>query len=158
LVSPPNTVFGSFVAVSPNGRLLAFAAAPANGTSSPWLRPLDSLVARPLPGNEGASQALSSPDSPALGVIPPGQPQTIDLGGGGSQVVADVTVDGRGGTWGPDGTIVFAPSFQGGIYRVRATGGDPTPVTVLDAARKEQTHRWPSFLPDGRHFLYYASR
>jgi hypothetical protein len=62
----------------------------------------------------------------------------------------------RGGSWGPDGTILFAPSFDGPIFRVPAAGGDPKPVTTIDCSRREGTHRYPVFLPDGKHFLFQA--
>ena len=58
-----------------------------------------------------------------------------------------------GGTWNRDGVILFAPNYTDPLYRVLATGGEPTPVTTVDRAAKE-THLWPHFLPDGRHFLY----
>src|SRR5262249_190851 len=63
---------------------------------------------------------------------------------------------GRGGTWSADNTILFAPSTTGPLARVNASGGTATPASTLDAARGETTHRWPQFLPDGRHFLYVA--
>ncbi|HEY3125281.1 MAG TPA: hypothetical protein VGK70_14620, partial [Thermoanaerobaculia bacterium] len=158
MVSPPNAVLGWFAAVSPDGNWLAFTAAPANGTVSLWLRSLGSLGARSLPGTEGASHPFWSPDSHALGFFAGGKLKTIDLSGGTPQTVCEASSDVRGGTWGAKGTIVFAPFFQGGLFRVPATGGEVSPTTVLDPIRKEQTHRWPSFLPDGRHFFYYASR
>jgi serine/threonine protein kinase/Tol biopolymer transport system component len=158
VVSPPDAVLGWFAAVSPDGNWLAFTAAPANGTVSLWLRSLGSLGARSLPGTEGAGHPFWSPDSHALGFFAGGKLKTIDLSGGTPQTVCEASNDARGGTWGADGTIVFAPFFQGGLFRVPATGGEVSPTTVLDPVRKEQTHRWPSFLPDGRHFLYYASR
>jgi eukaryotic-like serine/threonine-protein kinase len=158
LLSPPDSVLGTFVAASPDGNWLAFTASPSDGNALLWLRALDSLAARSLPGTEGASQPFWSPDSRSLGFFAGGKLKTVDLSGGAPQTLCDVSGDVRGGTWGADGTIVFAPSFQGTLARVRATGGSVAPTSVLDEARKEQTHRWPSFLPDGRHFLYYASQ
>jgi len=158
LLSPPDSVLGTFVAASPDGNWLAFTASPSDGNALLWLRALDSLAARSLPGTEGASQPFWSPDSRSLGFFAGGKLKTVDLSGGAPQTLCDVSGDVRGGTWGADGTIVFAPSFQGSLARVRATGGSVAPTSVLDEARKEQTHRWPSFLPDGRHFLYYASQ
>ncbi len=158
MVAPANTAFGDSVAVSPDRNWLAFTATQPAGSSSIWLRSLDSLVARSLPGTEGASQPFWSPDSRALGFFAAGKLKSIEISGGTPQTLSEASGDPRGGTWGRDGTIVFAPSFLGSLVRIAATGGRVSPATALDSIRKEQTHRWPSFLPDGRHYLYYASR
>jgi eukaryotic-like serine/threonine-protein kinase len=158
VVAPANTALGDSVAVSPDGNWLAFTATHLAGNSSLWLRSLDSLVGRSLPETQGASQPFWSPDSRALGFFAGGKLKSIELSGGTPQTLSEASDDPRGGTWGRDATIVFAPSFQGSLVRIAATGGKVSPATALDPIRKEQTHRWPSFLPDGRHFLYYASR
>jgi Tol biopolymer transport system component/predicted Ser/Thr protein kinase len=158
VAAPPNIEFADAAVVSPDGNSLAFTTSSPDGNVALWQRPLQSVVAHRIPGTEGAWQPFWSPDSRSLGFFAGGKLKTIDLSGGTVQTVCDVSQDTRGGTWNRDGVIVFSPSFQGPLFRVAATGGDPTPATVLDAARKEQTHRWPTFLPDGRHFLYYASR
>jgi Tol biopolymer transport system component len=158
VVAPPNTDFAGAAEVSPDGNTLAFTATSSDGNVTLWVRPLDSVVARSLPGTEGANQPFWSPDSRALGFFAAGKLKVIELAGGTLQSLCEVSGDPRGGTWAADGTIVFAPSFQGPLFRIPATGGSMTKVTVLDAARKEQTHRFPFFLPDGRHFLYYASQ
>jgi serine/threonine protein kinase/Tol biopolymer transport system component len=158
MVAPANTAFADSVAVSPDGSWLAFTATDPEGSSSLWIRSLDSLVARALPGTEGARHPFWSPDSRALGFFAGGKLKTTELSAGTPQILAEASLDPRGGTWGLDGTIVFAPAFQGSLLRVAATGGKVSPAIALDSIRKEQTHRWPSFLPDGRHFLYYTSR
>jgi len=61
----------------------------------------------------------------------------------------------RGGSWGRDGSIIFAPAFRSPIYRVLPSGGAPVPITKIDES-KHTSHRWPFFLPDGQHFLYLA--
>ncbi|MDQ5858917.1 MAG: protein kinase, partial [Acidobacteriota bacterium] len=155
--APPNHQFAGGAAVSPDGNTIAFTATSSDGYVALWVRPLDSGAARTLPGTEGATQPFWSPDSRALGFFAAGKLKVIELAGGTLQALCDVTGDIRGGTWAPDGTIVFAPSFQGPLFRVPAAGGAVAEATVLDRARKEQTHRFPSFLPDGRRFLYYAS-
>src|SRR5207302_2061830 len=94
-----------------------------------------------------------SPDSRFVAFFAGGKLKKIDVSGGGLQTVCDAS-DGRGGTWNSDGVMVFAPSSGDGLYRVPAVGGVPTPVTKLDPARQEVSHRMPFFLPDGRHFLY----
>jgi eukaryotic-like serine/threonine-protein kinase len=158
VAAPPNTDFAGAAEVSPDGNTLAFTATSSDGNVTLWVRPLDSVVARSLPGTEGANQPFWSPDSRALGFFAAGKLKVIELAGGTLQSLCEVSGDPRGGTWAAEGTIVFAPSFQGPLFRIPATGGSMTKVTVLDAARKEQTHRFPFFLPDGRHFLYYASQ
>src|SRR5262249_15318809 len=109
--------------------------------------------ARVLPGTENAQDPFWSPDSHWVGFFADGNLKKIPIGGGPVQVVAEGVVDSRGGSWGSDGTILFAPS-AGPISRVEADGRTITPVTRLDTTRNEGAHRWPQFLPDGRHFLY----
>jgi Tol biopolymer transport system component len=157
VAAPPNAAFADAAAVSPDGNWLAFTASRPDGKTWLWIRSLESLAARALPGTEGASQPFWSPDSRLLGFFAGAKLKTVDVAGGAAQTLVDASGDPRGGTWSPDGTILLSPSFQGPLFRIPATGGGLTQVTVLDAARKEQTHRWPSFLPDGRHFLYYSS-
>jgi serine/threonine protein kinase len=143
------------VALSPDGTRLAFVAAGADGRNVLWIRPLDSLEARPLPGTERAFSPFWSPDSLSIAFFTPDKLKRIDASGGPPQVVCDARV-GRGGTWSRDGVIVFAPYPTEGLYRVSAAGGQPAPLTKLETARAENSHRWPSFLPDGRHFIFVA--
>jgi eukaryotic-like serine/threonine-protein kinase len=89
-----------------------------------------------------------------LGFFAGGKLKKIEIRGGLPQTLCDAP-EGRGGTWNRDGVIVFGPSF-GPIYRVSAAGGPAAQLTRLDASRQESWHIWPSFLPDGRHFLYLA--
>ena len=77
------------------------------------------------------------------------------MAGGDAEVVCPVKT-GRGGSWGRNGVILIAPNSNGRIYRVPAGGGEPQPVTTLDSTRGETAHRFPQFLPDGRHFLFTA--
>src|SRR5262249_41537935 len=79
----------------------------------------------------------------------------IDVAGGPAQSLADVRL-GMGGTWSKNGVIVFAPDAVGGLFRIPAGGGSPIPVTELDESKAEGSHRYPWFLPDGRHFLYLS--
>ena len=164
-VGPPeHAAFGTaqetpFPAVSPDGRRLAFVAV-RGGTGHLWVRPIGSLDAQPLPGTEGAVQSpFWSPDSRMLGFFVGGKLKTVDASGGPVQILSDAPGNGsdRGGTWNRDGVIVFNATVTGtGLSRVSANGGEPTPVTTLDASRKETAHRHPFFLPDGRHFVYFA--
>jgi len=155
---PPGTEFmlgaGGGNAISPDGRTVAFVAASA-GSPRLWVRPLDSTVARELPGTEGAQFPFWSPDSLSLGFFANGKLQRLELAGGPAATLADA-LNGRGGAWSSQGIIVFTPSAASNLLQVVATGGSVTSLTTLDAARGENTHRWPLFLPDGRRFLYLA--
>jgi eukaryotic-like serine/threonine-protein kinase len=141
------------LAISPDGRTLAFVAT-SQGTPVLWLRGMDSLVAKPLAGSEGAYYPFWSPDSRSVGFFAAGKLKKMEVRGGLSQTLADAP-EGRGGTWNRDGVIVFAPGF-GALYRVSAAGGTPVQLTTWDASRQGPLYSWPSFLPDGRHFLYLA--
>ena len=145
---------GSF-AVSPDGRLLAFSAVQPNGVQRLWIRPLDSLEARPLQGSESGSGApfFWSPDSHYIAFDAGGKLKKIGISGGQVQTLCDIARNAVGGSWNKDGVIIFGQS-PGGIMRVSASGGPPSPLTTLDSSRGEINHDLPSFLPDGRHFLY----
>ncbi|HET7451872.1 MAG TPA: hypothetical protein VFL12_03980, partial [Thermoanaerobaculia bacterium] len=119
-----------------------------------WIRALDSLEARPLAGTENGAYPFWSPDAQWLAFFAAGKLQKIAASGGAPQVLADAP-NGRGGDWNREGAILFAPDAFGGLFRVAAGGGAVQPVTKLRPA--QSTHRWPSFLPDGRHFLFYGS-
>ncbi len=141
------------VVLSPDGTRLAFVAPGADGRNVLWIRPLDSLEARPLPGTERAFSPFWSPDGNSVAFMTPDKLKRIDASGGPPQVLCDARV-GRGGTWNRDGVIVFSPYPTEGLFRVSAGGGPPAPLTKLDLSRRENSHRWPTFLPDGRHFLF----
>ena len=119
------------------------------------MRPLDSLTAHALPGTEGAYYPFWSPDSRFIGFFAQGKLKKIGVSGGPAQPLCDVA-DGRGGTWNRDGVIVFAPNLEDALYRVSTSGGGVTSVTALDRSGQEHSHRWPHFLPDGRHFIYFV--
>jgi Tol biopolymer transport system component/tRNA A-37 threonylcarbamoyl transferase component Bud32 len=150
IVTPATTDPASF-ALSPDGRQIVFVAA-GDGASRLWLRSLATTTAQPLAGTEGATSPFWSPDNRSVGFFADGKLKRIDLGGGAPQTVATAT-SARGGTWNADGVILFAPSNAGPLVRVPASGGPPVAVTKLD---RQGSHRFPSFLPDGRHFLFYA--
>jgi serine/threonine protein kinase len=156
LSPPPDTSLIPFdelgLSLSPDGRQLAFVAIGEDGSKRIWIRDLSDMSARPVPETEGAWYPFWSPDGRFLGFFADGKLKRIDLRGGSPQVIADAP-SGRGGSWGPDDVIVFSPNISTGVHSVPATGGTPTPVTRFDP-EKETSHRWPQFLPDGRHFLF----
>jgi Tol biopolymer transport system component len=139
--------------ISPDGTRLVFSARGPDGKQQLWLRPLQSASAQPLAGTEGATFPFWSADSRSVGFFTEGKLKKIDAAGGPAQVLCDA-LDGRGGSWNRDGIILFAPIFNGPIYEVSAGGGTPEQVTELDVSKQENSHRFPQFLPDGRHFLY----
>jgi len=143
------------LSISPDGTRITFVAVDDAGKSMIWVRPLGSAAAQPLRGTEGGSFPFWSPDSRELGYFVDGKLMKADLAGGAPTTLADAP-DSRGGTWNRTGDILFVPDIQAPVYRVSAAGGGTaTPVTALDETRGETTHRYPSFLPDGRHFLFF---
>ncbi len=153
LFPPEHTSFGS-VSLSPDGRQLAFTATTAEGLSQLYVRPLDTLAARVLPGTDGATFPFWSPDGDAVAFFADGKLRMVDLAAGNVRVVGEAP-NGRGGTWHANGTIVFAPNRDGGLFHVAAAGGSPTPLTTVDRPG-ERGHLWPEFLPEGDRFLYLA--
>jgi Tol biopolymer transport system component len=118
------------------------------------VRPLSSSSARQLPETDGATFPFWSPDNKFIGFFVTGKLKKVSVSGAPPIVICDAP-NGRGGTWNQDGVILFSPSFDlVSIHRVSASGGVPTPVTHLDSSRNETNHRWPHFLPDGKHFIY----
>lgn len=140
--------------LSPDGSMLAFTAVGADVKNAIWVRPMNALEAHILPGSEGAIFPFWSPDSRSLGFFADSKLKTIDINGGSAVAVCDAQF-GRGGAWGLGNVILFTPTTQTFLMRVSANGGDPVPVTKLDRAQ-QTSHRWPFFLPDGKHFLYLA--
>ena len=140
--------------LSPDGRQLAFAAVSTDGISRIWIRPLNSLEMRPLPGTESVGGLLIwSPDSRFIAFNSGGKLQKIDVSGGPAKFVCNLSFVGVGGSWSRNGVVLFG-GVGGVIMRVSEDGGVATPVTVLDSAHGDVAHTNPYFLPDGRHFVY----
>jgi Tol biopolymer transport system component len=143
------------IVMSPDGSTIAFIASDQSGATHIWLRSLGSEQTRIVAGTEGASFPFWSPDGRRLGFCADRKIKRVGIDGEGLQALCAAAAL-RGAAWGARDTIVFAPSADGPIMMVPATGGEPKPVTTLDKAAGETGHRMPSFLPDGRHFLYAA--
>lgn len=143
------------VTISPDGKRLAFVTASSDGKQLLWVRALDQITSRPYAGTDGASFPFWSPDSRFVGFFAAGKLKKVEVSGSPPQVLCEAPL-GRGGTWNNEGTIVFAPGVFDSLYKVQDTGGVPVPITKLDSSRGETTHRWPYFLPDFRHFVYFS--
>jgi Tol biopolymer transport system component len=142
-------------AVSPDGRLVAFVGRNFGAAAQIWVRPLDSFDARPLAGTENGTMPFWSPDSRRLAFFVGLALHTVDVSGGPVTKVCDIPGPPAGGTWDANGRILFG-SQSGAIFLVSDTGGSPTPITALDSNANERAHVWPEFLPDRRHFLFFA--
>lgn len=140
--------------LSPDGTTLAFTATGADGKTALWVRPMNSPESRMLPDTDDVTFPFWSPDNHSLGFFSNGKLKTIDISGGSSLVLCDAP-NGRGGAWGPGGVILFTPTTQSPIMRVSSAGGTPVAVTTI-IHDQHTSHRWPFFLPDGKHFLYVA--
>ena len=142
------------LAVSPDGSSIAFVAAGADGEPELWIRPIDSTDAHPLAGTAGAAYPFWAATSRSLGFFADRQLKLVDIDGTPPRAIADAS-GGRGGAWNASGAVLFAANTAGPIYRI-AADGSAEPATKLSAERGETSHRWPQWLPDGRHFLYFA--
>jgi len=155
---PPGTEFllenGGGNVISPDGRTVAFVAASAAG-SKLWTRPLDSTVARELPGTDNAQYPFWSPDSRSIGFFANGKLQRLDLAGGPPVTLAPAS-NPRGGTWSSQGIIIFSPNASTGLWKIAVSGESLAQLTSTDPARGEFTHRWPLLLPDGNRFVYLS--
>ena len=154
---PDGLGLDSAPAVSPDGRLIAFTARSADAPLPRlYVRPLSDLRATPIAGTDGAKQPFWSPDARALAFFARGKLMKVALDGG-APVEICAAPDARGGAWSPAGVIVFSPrQIESGLMRVPASGGRAEPATLLDPQHGENAHRWPEFLPDGVHFLYFV--
>ncbi|HEV3512454.1 MAG TPA: protein kinase [Candidatus Sulfotelmatobacter sp.] len=156
---PPQTTFRASgfdagpVVVSPDGKTLAFSAVDDKGRTNLWLRPLDAQQATMLPGTEDAASPFWSPDGHYLAFIADRKLKKISISGGDAQTLADASSSG-GGDWSPDGIILFCQQNFGPISQIPAAGGPIAPATRLNAG--ELANLTPSFLPDGKHFLYVS--
>jgi eukaryotic-like serine/threonine-protein kinase len=147
LQSPPT--------VSPDGSSIAFVGSDGKGRRL-FVRRLGSPEFRAIPGTEFASDPFWSPDGHWLAFFARGKLKKVAVDDGTPVDICN-TSEARGGSWGRAGTIIFTPHLiDRAVYQVSANGGVPEPVTRLDESRGDNSHRWPVFLPDGVHFLYFV--
>jgi len=145
------------LALSPDGQTLAMVAYSAQANNYVlWTYEIGGRQTNPLVGTQGASYPFWSPDGKFIGFFADGKLKKVDASGGQTQVLCDAP-NGRGGAWNRDGVIVFTPDALQGLFRVSSWGGSPVELTKPDGSRFQASHRWPVFLPDGKHFLYLAS-
>jgi Tol biopolymer transport system component len=154
---PDDVALSDDMSVSPDGRKLVFAAA----RGGLWMRDLGARDWQQLPGTEGAETVFWSPDSRHVGFVVGDTLRRIDTTGGPPETVASLpSAAPRSGAWNRHGDILLG-SWGGGsggpLWRVSATGGTAVPVTQIDLSKGEFVHTWPTFLPDGKHFLYFRS-
>jgi Tol biopolymer transport system component len=155
--APPFKANALDVALSPDGKRIAFAVAGLR--SALWLRSVDSLNAEQVPGTDSATRPFWSPDGRSLGFFSEdGRLKTVEASNRQSQVRTLTTpaFSTSGGAWSTEG-VLYSPEATGtGLYRISADGGAPVPVTRLNSVRREISHRYPQFLPDGRHFIFWV--
>lgn len=162
VIPPEGLLPGSMVEISPDGRRLAFVAA-SQGKNLIWIHSFDSSTAEPLPSTEGIVPALLmwSPDNRYIAFATDGKLKKVEVAGGPAQAICNlpppVVGTGYNGAWNTAGTILLGGVANSPLLRVSANGGEPEPASAFDAARKESVHRYPSFLPDGRHYFFLAS-
>jgi serine/threonine protein kinase len=152
IVLPDNTVLNS-LAISPDGRRIAYVINEKIGLSQLWLRSLDSTDAEFIHEGDDATLPFWSPDSRFIGFFTQNKLKKLAIGAGPPVTLCDVSVA-KGGTWNQYGEILFSPTTIGGLRRISDGGGEPTQVRELDTSQGETAYRFPQFLPDGRHYLY----
>lgn len=163
-IAPPPDHFFTFAGnlpgppvLSPDGSRIAFSAVNKDGEQTLWVRALNSPTATELAGTSGARNPFWSPDSRSIAFFTFTKLSRVDAAGGPITPLGDTQADGaRGGSWGASGTIVFSSSLSGGLSAVADTGGATRVVTNMDESKDETNHRWPQFLPDGKHFLFFG--
>ena len=155
-MSPPDNVSYRMPAVSPDGRFVVVQSEGPEGKPMLWLRPLDAMNPRAIPGTEGGFAPFWSPDSRYVAFFANKVLRKVRIGDGHVEDICDAEILAGGGAWNRSGTILFAPGQDTTLYRVSAEGGKPLPVQPLNAARFERAHIWPQFLPDGNHFVFFV--
>ena len=140
------------VSLSPDGSRLVYVAN-HGGSTQLYVRAINRFEAAPIPGTGGAESPFFSPDGQSVGFFTEGKLKRVSISGGAPLTLCSAPLN-RGATWGPDDTIVFAPSITSGLFRVSAGGGTAKPLTVPDRKKGELGHRWPEILPGGKAVLF----
>ena len=155
-VPQESSALSLYLALSPDGRKLVVTANEPDGTNRLWVRSMDTLEARMLPGTENATSPFWSPDSRTIGFSDGGKLKKVDAAGAAPPVtLTEVQGNAGMGTWSADGVIVFGNrQTNGGLRRVPASGGTAVPLSNIDNAHQETSHSFPVFMPDGQHFIY----
>ena len=156
VIPPPAKLdFGIYLCLSPDGRRLAFTSGPGDaGTTTLWVRDVDSLEARQLPGTENAASPFWSPDSRFIAFGAGTTLKKIEVSGGSPQKIADAPTTVGLGAWNKDGVIVFGTRGLGPLHRVPASGGTPVPISAINESGADRGHSFPVFLPDQKRLLY----
>jgi hypothetical protein len=153
LLPPPDTLFLPYnFALSPDATHLAFVAV-GSGKNLLWIRALSAVDAYALDDTDGARFPFWAPDNRHVGFFAGRKLKIVNISGGPVRILAGAQRP-SGGTWGTRDMIVYAPDVNGALYRVPARGGVPALTTSISG--EGESHRWPFFLPDGKHFLYIA--
>jgi len=156
ILPPPGEGFWANItqpaAISPDGKFLALIAM-RNGHQQLWLRRLDTADAQPIAGSEDASNPFWSPDSRYIAFFIPGKLKKVNVSGGAVSDICSAGVFGMGGAWSSRGVIVLA-TFGAALKRVPESGGTPEVIPGAELSSDAIGHMWPTFLPDGKHFLY----
>jgi len=152
----PDEMSISHMALSHDGSMLAFVS-PEENSALPMLyvQRVGSPNVTPLPGTQGASYPFWSPDGAYIAFFANGKLLKMAISGGTPQVLA-TTLAARGGSWGTGGVIIFAPDAESPIWRINADGTAMAQVTKVNGSGDDQSHRWPVFLPDGKHFMFWT--
>ncbi len=151
---PEKAAFGESLALSPDGRRIAFTTVGTDGRSQISIRDLDALDSRVLPGTESATEFFWSPDSRFLAFADGPRVKKIDVFGGPPITLCELPQRVGSGSWSTSGVLLVGGRGTGPLWRVSASGGPATQVTKLDPSRGDVFHTIPSFLPDARHFVY----
>ena len=140
------------MALSPDGTHLAYVVS-RGGSVQLYLRAMDQLETSAIPGTERGVNPFFSPDGQWVGFFADGKLKKVSISGGAPMILCDAPQP-RGASWGPNDTIVFAPTSSSGLSQVSAAGGTPQLLTTLDSQEGERSHRWPQLLPDGKAVLF----
>src|SRR5258705_8256725 len=160
-IPPPDLAFNDTLpdaaVISPDGQKIAFSATSADGKIMLYVRNVDLAEVKLLPGSENPLEPFWSPDSRSIAFGSNGKLKCSDLNGANAQVLCD-SARLIGGTWTKDGVIVFAPDYRTALVQVSAQGGEQKPVNMKTEANEAERHRFPYFLPDDHHFLFYREQ